>query len=318
MTPWLLLIASLPTQATAHRMRVWRTLKACGAATLRDGVYALPDSPTHRDIFDSLRSDVITTEGGDAIVFCGHPDRDEALQPLFDRTSQYHALLEATQSAREGLSLGNAKATEKELRKLWKNFRALQAIDFFPIPGVTDQVSSAIQALEFEIQRLLSPDEPQNIDAPLTPLATADYQQRQWATRKRPWVDRLASAWLIQRFIDANAHFVWLDTITDVPTHVIGFDFDGAMFSHHQTLVTFETLMTRFCLEEPALRKLAAVVHFLDVGGIEPAEAEGIRQVLAGLRESITDDDQLLSAANIIFDGLFLAFKRDAGAHTNE
>ncbi|MGN5148609.1 chromate resistance protein ChrB domain-containing protein [Aeromonas enteropelogenes] len=122
-------------------------------------------------------------------------------------------------------------------------------------------------------------------------------------------MDRLASAWLIRRFIDPAARFLWLAAPAECPPDALGFDFDGATFSHLGSRVTFEVLAASFALEAPAIARLGQLVHFLDVGGAPPPEATGVESVLAGLRASIRDDDQLLTAANAVFDGLLATFQ---------
>jgi hypothetical protein len=141
-------------------------------------------------------------------------------------------------------------------------------------------------------------------------LVTANYQGRIWATRQRPWVDRLASAWLIQRFIDPQARIRWIAHPQDCPGDALGFDFDGATFTHIGSRVTFEVLLASFGLGQPALIRLGQLVHYLDVGGVQPPEAAGVESILAGLREAITDDDQLLGAAHAVFDGLLASFSK--------
>ncbi|HYM47830.1 MAG TPA: chromate resistance protein ChrB domain-containing protein, partial [Burkholderiaceae bacterium] len=134
------------------------------------------------------------------------------------------------------------------------------------------------------------------------------------ATRRRPWVDRLACAWLIRRFIDRKARIVWLAKPKDCPAKAIGFDFDGATFSHVGARVTFEVMLASFGLEQPALRRIGAIVHYLDAGGVQPPESSGIESVLAGLRDAIADDDQLVKAAGTVFDGLLASFEKGADA----
>ena len=134
----------------------------------------------------------------------------------------------------------------------------------------------------------------------------ADYRKRVWATRRRLWVDRVASAWLIRRFIDAEARFVWLDRPEDCPEEALGFDFDDAAFTHMGERVTFEVLLASFGLDaNPGLDRLGQLVHFLDVGGVEVPEAAGFEAVLAGLRDSMSDDDALLAAMTPVLDGLY-------------
>ena len=98
-----------------------------------------------------------------------------------------------------------------------------------------------------------------------------------------------------------------------MPEHVLGFDFDGANFSHIEGRVTFEVLLASFDLETPALKRLGALVHFLDVGGVQPPEAAGIESVLAGLRDTINDDEQLLRVANSVFNSLLVTFEKGEG-----
>jgi hypothetical protein len=142
-------------------------------------------------------------------------------------------------------------------------------------------------------------------------LDPAKFQGRRWATRARPWVDRLACAWLIRRFIDARATFVWLPHDKDAvrtPRGALGFDYDGARFTHVGTRVTFEVLAASFGLDaDPQLRRIAEVVHYLDIGGIPVPEAAGLESVLGGLRELHANDGKLVVAAASVFDALYAA-----------
>ena len=157
---------------------------------------------------------------------------------------------------------------------------------------------------------MLSPDEPLPVSGTVALLNRADYLGRVWATRRRPWVDRLASAWLIKRFIDPEANFLWLSSPADCPDHALGFDFDGAAFTHVADQVTFETLLASFGLRQVALQRIAELVHYLDVGGHQPPAATGVECVLMGFRESHHNDDQLLLAANQVFDSLYTTYTK--------
>ncbi len=143
-------------------------------------------------------------------------------------------------------------------------------------------------------------------------LAVADFQGRTWATRKNLWVDRMASAWLIRRFIDRKAKFLWLESPKECPDSVLGFDFDGAAFTHIGSRVSFEVLMASFGLDtDPVLARISTIVHYLDVGGTPVPEAVGIEAVLSGLRAAASDDDSLLDEAGRIFDGLYNGFNKE-------
>lgn len=137
--------------------------------------------------------------------------------------------------------------------------------------------------------RCFVPDEPRSIQADIPRLERAKFCAKVWATRRRPWVDRLASAWLIRRFIDPEAHFVWLAHPSQCPVGALGFDFDGADFTHVGEKVTFEVLIASFGLEQDmGLQRMAALVHYLDVGGAPVAEAVGLKLMLAGARSAVT------------------------------
>lgn len=308
-----ILVLTLSTEQATLRMRVWRSLKNAGAAVLRDGVYLLPDVEEGYAAFVQT-SQEIRDEGGSAYVFTADSAEEDALRPLFDRSEQYGAFLQNLTACRNGLTSDTAASQLKPLRKLRREFDKLSAIDFFPSEAQR-QARAALAECELHINWLISPDEPHARQGDLTRLCKEDFRRQVWATRKRPWVDRLASAWLIRRFIDDEARFLWLENANACPSDAIGFDFDGALFSHIDMRVTFEVLVTRFGLEQEALNAFGQLVHYLDVGGIQPAEAVGVESILAGLRQNITDDDELLSAACLVFDGLLNSCEKRCGNH---
>ncbi|WP_085722897.1 chromate resistance protein ChrB domain-containing protein [Pseudomonas sp. R37(2017)] len=309
MKNWLALILGLPTANATERMRAWRALKASGAAVLRDGAYLLPDTDVCREALESVERDILSINGTAYTLPVVDP-HGERFVSLFDRSDDYSKLRAEIEECRGQLNPENALATTKQIRKLRKTYDQLSNIDYFPGKS-KQQIHSALQELETAVSRALSADEPHSRDLLITALNRGDYQGRVWATRKRPWVDRLACAWLIRRFIDPQARILWLDSPTDCPADALGFDFDGATFSHVGNRVTFETLQASFELEEPGLNRIAALVHYLDIGGIQPVEAAGIERLLAGLRETISHDDHLLAAASAIFDGLLAGFVKE-------
>jgi hypothetical protein len=312
-THWYLLVLSLPTENATARMRAWRALKAAGAAALRDGVYLLPAGDAH-DVTLRAVADDVRASGGDAQVFVGEPGDADDPRARFDRGPEFGTLLAEIGNCRAALDDDTAAQVVKQARKLRKSFEQLAAIDFFPGEAQA-QTAAALAALEADAARAAAPDEP-HAAAPqaIERLDIADYQGRVWATRRRPWVDRLASAWLIRRFIDPRARFIWLKSPADCPKRALGFDFDGATFTHVGARVTFETLLASFGLETPALLRLGVLVHGLDAGGVLPPEAAGVERVLAGMRDAIADDGQLLLAAAGVFEGLLVAFEKEAAA----
>jgi hypothetical protein len=297
---FLVLFVSLPTRQSAGRMRIWRALRALGCATLRDGVYLLPESPEHAAALARIGADVLSVQGMAELYLLGGRDAEQQTQlvALFDRAADYARLLQAIAAADDARSV----------RALRREFNALVAIDYFP-GEAQRQAHAALAALE-----AAASGEPSAVSGRIRRLASADFQGRTWATRKGLWVDRLASAWLIRRFIDRKAKFLWLDNPRKCPKSAIGFDFDGAAFSHVDGRVTYEVLAASFGLDgDPALVRIAAIVHCLDVGGVPVAAAAGVEAVLGGLRAAAGSDDKLLAQATRVFDGLYRHFQ-EAGS----
>jgi hypothetical protein len=253
----------------------------------------------------------ITEAGGSAHVLRVEP-RDEAqaeaLRALFDRTKDYATLVDEIGRARKRLTRRDPAAVRRQSRTLRRQFDAIVAIDFFP--GATKaQAEAALLEVEAAATEILSPGEPHGQRGPIARLDRREYRRRVWATRKAPWVDRLACAWLIKRHIDPTASFVWLEHPADLPAHAVGFDFDGAPFTHVESRVTFEVFLKSFDLEgDGALRRLGDLVHYLDVGGIPVADAAGVATALAGAKQLSRDDDQLLKHALSLFDWLYAAY----------
>ncbi|MDQ3563540.1 MAG: chromate resistance protein [Pseudomonadota bacterium] len=311
---WLLLIQSLPTQNTAARMRIWRATKAFGCGVLRDGVYVLPLSPAHREALEALAIETREAEGSAQVLEVPSKNDGEArvFTTLFDRTDDYARLMEEIRALKANVSKLDTSALRRALKTLRRSFEATSSIDFFP-GAAQAQTARALDELEGAALAILSPDEPHAVAGSIERLDKNQYQGRAWATRKRPWVDRLASAWLIRRFIDPRGRIVWLDQPQDCPRDAIGFDFDGAVFTHRGARVTFEVLMASFGLDEDrGLARLASLVHYLDVGGLPVPEAAGLEALLTGARLSCKTDDGLLREAEKSFDYLCLAFSEES------
>lgn len=307
---WLVLTAILPTTPSGLRVRVWRGLKATGAGALREGVYLLPErAPTAHALWALERT--IVQSGAPAhllVLQARDSDQETAFRALFDRSDAYAELLRAVEETRRAVAQLSEAMLRKRLRTLDKQLQAIVATDFFP-DGRGNEVTGALTSLRRTVEVRFSASEPSSRQGDIAAHAPADYQRRQWATRARPGIDRLATAWLISRFVDREPRFVWLDDPSACPASAIGFDFDGATFTHVGEQVTFEVVTTAFRLTDPALRRLGALVHELDVGGAPVDEAPGIELLIRGLRARHADDDELLAAALPLFDALHTAWE---------
>lgn len=303
---WLLIVLTLPTQNATARMRIWRGLKVLGCAVLRDGAWILPETASTRQGLEAL-ADETRTAGGTAwlLRLAAEDVQSVAFMEMFDRTAEYGALL-ADLTHVDPLA-ANATTASKTLKTLRRRYETLTDQDYFPGSGKLE-AETRLLAAEAALASRLSPNEPHTQNGQPERLALANFQQQTWATRQDMWVDRLASAWLIRRFIDHRARFVWLKRPKDCPANALGFDFDGARFTHIGHRVTFETLLASFGLEgDAALMRMATMVHALDVGGDSP-EAAGFEMLLKGLKTRIKDDDALLKQGGQMLDDLYAVF----------
>ena len=309
---WLVFIMSQPGKSTTPRIRLWRLLKGLGAAVLRDGVYLLPHCETlQQALEEQVRG--VQTLGGDAYLLAVEPvtATDAHFRALFDRSEEYATLLATVAHVRATLAETPEAQVRRVLQQVRREYEAIVAIDYFPGPAHS-QSSQALAEAEAAVTRHFSPDEPQPLRTGIRHLERTAYRGKQWATRQRLWVDRVASAWLIRRFIDPEACFLWLQAPQDCPADAIGFDFDGAAFTHTEHRVTFEVLLASFDLAtDAALTRLGVLVHSLDVGGVPVPEATGFEAILTGVRASCADDDQVLTAMIPVLDALYTAFGQE-------
>jgi hypothetical protein len=309
-SPWLLLISNLPGKNQTSRMRTWRALKASGAGLLRDGVYVLPNTTATQKIFEE-QSLGIATVGGSAHILrfeSDSPEQQETLIGLFDRTPGYVELQDRLNDFRRTLDRTAEPQARKALAAIAREAVTLSAVDFFP-GSAQEQIRGALSGAEAALNRRFSPDEPRPVHRRIPRRDRKKFRGRLWATRQHLWIDRVCSAWLIRRFIDPKAQFIWLKRIQDKPKRAIGFDFDGAEFSHVGSKVTFEVMLQSFGLEsDTGLTRLGALVHFLDVGGIPVEEAPGLAAIVSGARALAPDDDALLRAVTVTLDSLYQSY----------
>jgi hypothetical protein len=303
------LVLSLPSKDKTVRMRIWRALHGIGCGVLRDGVYLLPSGAAQTSSFADLESDVKAAGGFAMTVELNlKPTQIDQVRKLFDRTDEYASLVARIHAAKKSLArLGQPRA-DTLVKRLRRSLQEIAAGDFYP-GQASRQAQDALADLETAARESFSSGEPHGTKGKIRRLDPVKYQSRVWATRKNPWIDRLASAWLIKRFVDRKARFRWIDKPRDRPRGVLGFDFDGAEFTHVGNRVTFEVLLASFGLEDDrALHQLAATIHYLDAGGIPIADATGLEMILKGARDNARSDDELVQSAAKVFDHAYSAY----------
>ncbi|HTO13093.1 MAG TPA: chromate resistance protein ChrB domain-containing protein [Candidatus Binatia bacterium] len=310
----LLLLVGLPPTPSSLRVRIWRRLRSLGAVPLKRSAYLLPDTPERYEDFQWLAQE-IQREGGDAtlvrvqqienlapadVLRLFHEPRDVDYQQL---AARYRKLLQAL----ERKSAAAGARVQEELARLSKDHQRVRDVDFFDAPG-----GAEVRRLEEVIaMRTRRPETARRVETPAPALDLAALRGRRWVTRPRPHVDRIASAWLIKRFIDTTAEFVFAPP-AEFPKDAIPFDAPGVELTHHGEDCTFETLVKRARLRDRRVARLAEVVHEADLrdGKFRHEEARGIDVAVRALLAASPDDHQVLAQGMALFEGLYVTTSR--------
>ncbi|MDB5972557.1 MAG: chromate resistance protein [Hydrocarboniphaga sp.] len=307
---WLLLIHQLPPKPDYLRVKIWRRMQGLGAMAIKNSVYALPCNDQTREDFQWLLKEIEGAGGEASVCEARFIDglSDAQVRALFNaaREADYSALSDEIREALAMISAtsGNAGELRTRFSRMQRRCDQISAIDFF---GAASRAGAA--ALLGEFDKLLNEQE-----APVASPAEgklSGYVGRTWATRPGIRVDRMASAWLIQRFIDPAARFVFTDVFADEQAppraRTIRFDMSVGEFTHEGDHCTFEVLRERFQIDDPAVVAIARVIHDLDLKDdkFQPDEAAGIGAVLSGIALSGKDDEQRMRLSAVVFDALY-------------
>jgi hypothetical protein len=306
---WLFLLFNLPAKQSSDRVKVWRRLKKFGAIQLKTSTYVLPDEPVHYERFQWLAKEIVDTGGEATLVRVkdieGMPHA--AIVALFNeaRARDYDELFEPL-----NLLIKDSKARKQtpetfsnQLQKLRQRFQEIRDIDYFQ--------SSRGEDLQRLLQKGEALESPKAKPETTIRLRAEDYRSKTWITRPRPEIDRVGSAWLIRKFIDPGAKFVFANTPVEFPK-AIPYDMFEVEFSHHGDYCTFETLIQRFVIRDRALLRLAELIHDADVEDdkFHRVEGFGVEQIFKGWAKQGLADQDILSKGFECFDALYAQFKR--------
>jgi hypothetical protein len=307
--PWLLFVHQLPAKPSNLRVRTWRRLQQLGAVAVKQAVYVLPDSPSTREDFEWLKSEIEAAGGEASIFLAGTVDTwsSDELTEEFRRAREtdYGSLARAVDrelaaARRKRAPRRSRQAATRIVDTLRRRLAAVEAVDFFGSAG-----RDRVVVLIAELQEALSGGAG-GVSHDATPRA---YAGRTWVTRPRPGIDRMGSAWLIKRFIDREARFGFVDR---PPTagDAVPFDMFGVEFTHRGEWCTFETLVHAFGIGDAAVERLATIVHDLDLkdGRFGPPEASAVGAMVDGLQALYTEDRTLLESGMTMFEALYRSF----------
>ena len=307
--PWLFFLFNLPGTRASERVKVWRRLKKFGAIQLKTSAYVLPDEPTHYERFQWLGKEVVDV-GGEATLarvkdIEGMPraaivamfnevrarDYDELVAPL-------NLLIKDSKCRKE-----SSETFSNQLQKLRQRFQEIRDIDYFQ--------SSRGEDLQRLLQKAEPLESPSKKPETRVRLRIEDYRGKTWITRPRPEIDRVGSAWLIRKFIDPDASFVFANTPSETPG-AIPYDMFEVEFSHHGDCCTFETFAERFGIRDRAVHRLAELIHDADLEDdkFHRLEGFGVEQIFKGFAKQGLTDHEILSKGFECFDALYAQFKR--------
>ena len=310
--PLLLLLVGVPPTPSSLRVRVWRRLRVLGAVALKRSAYLLPDTPERYEDFQWLAQE-IQRGGGDAtlirvqeienvsaedVVRLFQEPRDRDYRQL---TVRYRKVLQSLDRKSEVTSA----RVHDELARLARDVQRIRDIDFFDAPGGAE-VRRIEEAIAMRTRR---PESARHEERPTIDLTKL--RGRRWVTRPRPHIDRIASAWLVKRFIDPDAQFVFAPP-PEFPKDAIPFDAPGVELSHQGEDCTFETLVKRAGLRDRRLVRLAELVHEADLrdGKYPHEEARGIDVAVRAFLAASPDDHQVLAQGMALFEGLYVTTSR--------
>ncbi len=302
---WLFLLFNLPAKQSSDRVKVWRRLKKFGAIQLKTSTYVLPDEPVHYERFQWLAKEIVDTGGEATLVRVkdieGMPHA--AIVALFNeaRARDYDELFEPL-----NLLIKDTKARKQspnQLQKIRQRFQEIRDIDYFQ--------SSRGEDLQQLLQKAKALESPKNKPETIIRLRAEDYRSKSWVTRPRPEIDRVGSAWLIRKFIDPSAKFVFANAPAEFPK-AIPYDMFEVEFSHHGDYCTFETLIQRFGIRDRAVLRLAELIHDADLEDdkFRRVEGFGIEQIFKGWAKQGLSDQEILAKGFECFDALYAQFKR--------
>ncbi|HEU4994420.1 MAG TPA: chromate resistance protein ChrB domain-containing protein [Gemmatimonadaceae bacterium] len=294
---WLLFIHQLPPKPDYLRVKVRRRLQRLGAVPLKSTVYLLPNRDDAIEDFQWLLNEVVS-EGGDATICAANllsGLSDEDAEHLFrsERDADY---VELARSA-DAVAVTTPGASD-EMMRLKRRLESIHAVDFF---GATErrQAEHALSMLEHRLQPAV---EAQERSKPAERPSGAT-----WVTRKGIFIDRIASAWLIRRFIDPAASFRFVEATSRRKAGEIRFDMYGGDFTHVGDQCTFETLLDAFALADQQLGAIGEIVHDIDLkdAKFERDETEGVAAVIRGIALGNDDDQERLEQGALVFDSLY-------------
>jgi hypothetical protein len=318
---WLLLIHQIPPKPNYLRVKIWRRLQRLGAVAIKNSVYALPKNDQTREDFQWVLREIVEGGGDGTLCEARLVDgvTDDQVEALFQsaRESDYGEIAQdARRMAKTLPSKGKLlkednPQLQQDIARLRRRLDEVVAIDFFGAPGreaATGLVTGIEAQLPSSKAKLRSSQDGKSLRENL--------RGKTWVTRKGIHVDRMASAWLVRRFVDATARFKFVAAKGYKPlTDEIRFDMFEAEYTHEGDRCTMEVLIQRLGIEDPAVSVISEIVHDIDLKDAKFGRQEtiGIERLMAGIAMGHRDDEARLERGCAVFDDLYEYLKRKNG-----
>ena len=316
---WLVLVYQFPKGPGSRRVKVWRRLQAVGAVAIKNSVYVLPCNDQAREDFAWLLTELKGDGADGAILESRFIDgmSDQQIRDLFNtaRDNDYKALADEIEQVLASLPVAIEADDEESrqnayraLQRARKRIAEIEAIDFFAADG-HDNAEDAMRTLNGRIESGSTSEIAK--EASMEAAALQDLRNRVWVTRHGVRVDRIASAWLVKRWIDPDAHFKFVPSREYSPDDdEIRFDMFEAEFTHQGDRCTFEVLARLARPDDSALRSIGEIVHDIDLkdGKFDRPETPGIANLVSGIVAGTDDDERRIERGSQLFDDLYQFF----------
>jgi hypothetical protein len=312
---WLLLIHQIPPKPNAFRVKIWRRLQQIGAVSIKQSVYAMPVSEDSREDLGWILKEIVDGGGDASILEARFLEglTDQQIVALFQnaRKTDYEKIISDAALLKSDLtSIQNDDTLLQKkapvVSRLKTRLKEIASVDFFNTPerGSVDILLKDLSNMITGTRRTSASSD----------TDSAKLKGKTWVTRQNIFVDRMACGWLIKKFVDPGAKFLFVPGNAHSPEpDEIRFDMNGGEFTHEGDKCSFEVMVGKFCNQDRAATLLAEVVHDIDLkeSKFGHSETEGLKALLTGITACETDDYERIEQGISMFDHMYAFFHRN-------
>ncbi len=317
---WLLLIHQIPPKPGYLRVKIWRRLQSLGAVAIKNSVYVIPRNEQTLEDFQWVLREIVQSGAEASVCAANFLDglSDDQIEAIFQaaRQSDYAQMIEEAQEALDlapsagSMTPEDLQTLDGTLLRLKRRYSAVSGIDFFGAPG-REEILRLLEKIDSVLSQVRTNERIKDTGAESFDLSA--YKGRTWVTRKGVYIDRMASAWLIRRFIDPEASFRFVSERSYRSKEgELRFDMYDGEFTHQGKQCTFEVLIERFSIDDKAVTEIARIIHDLDLKQtpFRIDESAGLSALIDGMVATVKSDDIRLERSSTMFNDLYENFRR--------